>query len=59
MHIFRRVGVPLFAIAVLVGLSVFALVSLGEGSRSLLVQKEGVTLRKGDRTTITFSLPWK
>lgn len=59
MHVLRRFGTPILAMTMLILLSVLLLVSVGEGFKSLVVRKEGVTLGKRDGATITFSLPWK
>ncbi|CZT05812.1 uncharacterized protein RCO7_03951 [Rhynchosporium graminicola] len=52
----RRILTPLAAIAVLIFLSVLAVVSLGEGFKKFGNDKDGVNLKKRD--TITFSMPW-
>lgn len=66
MHFLHRFGSPMLAITLLFAISMFMLsismlllVSSGESFKSLMVRGEGITLRKRDRTAITFSLPWK
>jgi hypothetical protein len=46
-------------IAILILLSVLALVSLGEGLRLLVISRDGIKLKKRDGSTITFDLAWK
>jgi hypothetical protein len=59
MPILRRFGAKILATTILALLAVFLLVSLSEGSEFLVDRKEGITLRKRDGMSITFSLPWK
>jgi hypothetical protein len=59
MHFLRRFGGPIAAIVALIGLSVIAVVSIGEGFKSFLVQRDGNMLRRRDGSTLTFSMPWK
>ncbi|PVH84054.1 hypothetical protein DL98DRAFT_652099 [Cadophora sp. DSE1049] len=52
----RRFLTPLAAIAILILLSVAAVVSLGEGFKNFGTARDGVKFRRRD--TITFSMPW-
>ncbi|KAF8855806.1 hypothetical protein BDZ45DRAFT_746095 [Acephala macrosclerotiorum] len=58
MQFMRRFGSPIIAIAVLIGLSVLTIVSIGEGFKLFVVRKDGIKIRRRDGTTITFNMPW-
>ncbi len=55
----RRIGISVIAIAVLICFSVFSLVSVGEGFRIVISQKDGLAIRKRDGSAITFDMPWR
>jgi hypothetical protein len=59
MHFLRRFGFPIIATSGLIALSVFLLVSFGEGFKILAARRNEITFMKRDRSAITLDMPWK
>ena len=59
MYFLHRCAKPITAIGILIGLSVVAMVSLGEGFKVFVIRRNDVELTKRDASTITLDLPWK
>jgi hypothetical protein len=60
MHFLLRFGGRISAIIALIGLSILAVVSVGEGFKVFLARRDGLQLSKRDgASTITLNMPWK
>jgi hypothetical protein len=56
----RRLSGRLIAILSLIALSVFAIVSIGEGFKAFLVQRDVDKLERRDgSSTVTLNMPWE
>ena len=56
----RRLSGRLIAILSLIALSVFAIVSIGEGFKAFLVQREVDRLERRDGSSkVTLNMPWE
>jgi hypothetical protein len=56
----RRLSGRLIAIVSLIALSVFAIVSIGEGFKAFLVQRDVDKLERRDgSSTVTLNMPWE
>jgi hypothetical protein len=56
----RRLSGRLIAILSLIALSVFAIVSIGEGFKAVLVRRDVDKLERRDgSSTVTLNMPWE
>jgi len=55
----RRLGPYAAAVTMLIVVSVFTLVGLGEGFKLLSLKKDGLGLRKREAHNSSLSIPWK
>jgi len=55
----RRLGPYAAAVTILIAISVFTLVGLGEGFKLLSMKKDGYGLQKRDGSIVSLSMPWK